>query len=83
MTRYFLAFPQPSFYRVPLQMRQEPRILIGLAFLLIFCGVGLAAARGCANIKIFVPGPLIGSIFVLGFVFLGVAISHWDIGCCR
>jgi hypothetical protein len=42
--------------------------------------VGLAAAHNRADIKPFVPRPVAGSVFVLGFVLLGVAISHWHHG---
>jgi hypothetical protein len=49
---------------------------MGIAFLSIFCGVGLAAARHRPNNQYNVPLELPGSIFVLGFVLLGVALSH-------
>jgi hypothetical protein len=58
-------------------LRQEPFILTGIAFFSIFCGVGLAAAQRRTENKSFIPSALPGSIFVLGFALLGVALSHW------
>jgi hypothetical protein len=58
-------------------LRQERFILTGFAFFSIFCGVGLAAAQQRPEIKSIIPNSLPGSVFVLGFALLGVALSHW------
>lgn len=57
---------------------QERFILTGFAFLLIFSGVGLAALQQRPEIKRIVAIKLPGSVFVLGFALLGVALSHWQ-----
>jgi hypothetical protein len=57
-------------------LRQERVILTEIAFLSIFCGVGLAAAQQNPKIRTALPFPISGSIFVLGFVLLGVSLSH-------
>jgi hypothetical protein len=54
----------------------ERSIITGIAFFSIFCGVGLAAAYRRPEIKSNIPLPLPGSVFVLGFVLLGVALTH-------
>jgi hypothetical protein len=57
-------------------VRQERVILMGIAFLSIFCGVGLAAVHQHPKNQRSIPLPVPGSFFVLGFVLLGVALSH-------
>jgi hypothetical protein len=46
----------------------------------ILCGGALAAVAKRNDAKPVVPLRLAGSVFVLGFVLLGVAISHWRFG---
>jgi hypothetical protein len=58
-------------------LRQERVILTGIAFFSIFSGVGLAAVQRRPKIRLVVPKILPGSVFMLGFVLLGVALSHW------
>jgi hypothetical protein len=50
---------------------------MGFAFFSIFCGAGLAAAQHHPEIRPSIPGVLPGSVFILGFALLGVALSHW------
>jgi hypothetical protein len=63
--------------RAGCRVRQEPFILTGIAFFSIFSGVGLAVVRRRPKIQSIIPSPLPGSVFVLGFALLGVALSHW------
>jgi hypothetical protein len=56
---------------------REPCILTMLAISSIACGIILAAIPGRRAANPVVARRLAGSIFVLGFVLLGVAISHW------
>jgi hypothetical protein len=58
-------------------MQQEPFILTALAICSVICGPVLVAARSRNYIRSFVPRHLAGSVFVFGFVLLGIAISHW------
>jgi hypothetical protein len=48
-----------------------------LAISSIACGIILAAIPGRRAANPVMARRLAGSIFVLGFVLLGVAISHW------
>jgi hypothetical protein len=52
-------------------------MLATLAFGSVLCGVLLAAAGDRFVVKPFVARRLAGPVFVLGFVLLGVALSHW------
>jgi hypothetical protein len=46
----------------------------------ILCGGALATLAKRNGAKPIVPLRLAGTVFVLGFVLLGVAISHWRFG---
>jgi hypothetical protein len=50
-----------------------------IAICSIIAGPLLAAARFHIGIKSILPGPLAGSIFILGFVLLGIAINSWHL----
>jgi hypothetical protein len=47
------------------------------AFFSILSGVVLAALQRRPNISSTMPKQLPGSVFIFGFVLLGVALSHW------
>ena len=80
LIQYPLVKPKHSYYPDPSPPEQEPPILTVLAFCSIFCGIGLSAASGRAGRKPLVLPRLAGSVFVLGFVLLGIAISRWRFG---
>ena len=48
-----------------------------LAFGSVSCGVALAALARRRRYAPIVPLRLVGSVFVLGFVLLGIAIGRW------
>jgi hypothetical protein len=62
------------------RVAQEMSILLVLSMSSILCGGALAAVAKRNDAKAIVPLRLAGSVFVLGFVLLGVAISHWRFG---
>jgi hypothetical protein len=56
----------------------EAGIILALAFCSIAGSVALAIASGREHVRRFAPPRLIGLLFVLGFVLIGVAISQWE-----
>jgi hypothetical protein len=50
-----------------------------IAICSIIAGPMLAVARFHVGIKSILPASLAGSIFILGFVLLGIAINSWHL----